>query len=48
MTLGGVKPDWILVATEKDVKLSLVILMYQTRINKLQNQHRKFTGNMKR
>lgn len=42
MTLGGVKPVWISIATERDVKLSSVIFMYQTKINELQNQHRKF------
>lgn len=43
MTLGGVEPDWISTATEKDVKLSSEIVVYQTRINELQNQHRKFS-----
>lgn len=43
MTLGGVTLDWIPIVVEKDVKLSSVISMYQTRINELQNQHRKFS-----
>lgn len=43
MTLGGVTLDWIPIVVEKDVKLSSVISMYQTRIYELQNQHRKFS-----